>query len=111
MSPNDEFTITRQALDEAHSALAGCRAALKDAANISVAMEQLRTAERYEKELYGGHNPQFVVTGSSEPMPSKEVPNLFLATNSELEAEIRARQLLGHTHPNYRSSGYNGPVA
>lgn len=37
------------------------------------------------------------------PMSSTDKPNLGLATNAELEAEITARKSLGHIDPNYRT--------
>jgi hypothetical protein len=65
-----EFVISRRALDEAYSALAGAKGALGDVANISHAMDQLKTAQGVEgADMYEGHDPQFVIGGSSEPMP------------------------------------------
>lgn len=52
---SDEFLISRTALDEAHSALAGCKEALGDIANISHAMEQLKTAQGNLGDTYNGH--------------------------------------------------------
>jgi hypothetical protein len=112
-----EFVISREALDEAYSALTGCKAVLGDVANISHAMEQLKTAQGIEgADMYEGHDPQFVIGGSSEPMsdskrPNAEEPYLGLATNAELENELRVRCNMGHTHPDYKTSGYDGPVA
>lgn len=42
---SEEFLISREALDEAMSALLGARAALGDIANISHAIDQLKTAQ------------------------------------------------------------------
>lgn len=108
---SDVFTISREALDEAYSALAGAEACLGNVANINHAMNLLRTAEGNQGEKYPGHQPNFVVADSSEQPPSSSEANLGLATNREIEAEIEARRSLGHTHPDYRSSNYDGPVA
>lgn len=67
---SDNFVVSREALDEAYSALAGCRHAFGDVANISVAMEKLKTAQgQLHGETYNGHEPNFVVGGSSEAPP------------------------------------------
>jgi hypothetical protein len=111
---SEEFLISRTSLDEAYSALAGCLAVLGDTANISAGMEQLKTALGNHGDRYDGHNPQFVVAGWSEPMPGtefQETAKLGLATNAELEEEMRVRREMGHTHPDYRTSGYDGPHA
>jgi hypothetical protein len=68
---SNEFTITRTALDEAHSALAGAVAVLGDTANLVYAMEQLRTAQGVNGDAYEGHDPQFVIGGCSESMPKE----------------------------------------
>lgn len=52
---SEEFLISRQALDEAHSALAGCLEVLGDVANISHAMKQLKTAQGNRGDYYEGH--------------------------------------------------------
>lgn len=61
-----EFTISRAALDEAYSALAGCKGALGDVANISAGMEALKTATGNFGGNYEGHNPQFTTTDNSD---------------------------------------------
>lgn len=66
---SEEFLISRTALNEAYSALAGCLNVLGDTANIRHAMEQLKTAQGSLGDFYNGHNPQFVIGGCSEPMP------------------------------------------
>jgi hypothetical protein len=52
---SEEFLISRTALDEAHSALCGAREALGDVANISYAIEQLKTAQGNLGDTYNGH--------------------------------------------------------
>jgi hypothetical protein len=59
---SDEFLISREALNEAHSALCGAREALcgarevlGDVANISHAIEQLKTAQGNLGDTYNGH--------------------------------------------------------
>jgi hypothetical protein len=52
---SEEFLISREALDEAHSALAGAIGALGDVANLSHAMAMLRTARGNFGDLYQGH--------------------------------------------------------
>jgi NTP pyrophosphatase (non-canonical NTP hydrolase) len=42
--------------------------------------------------------------------PLFDEPKLGLATNTEIKAEIDARESLGHTHPDYKTSGYDGPL-
>jgi hypothetical protein len=116
----DELIVSRQALDEAYSALSGCKAVLGDIANISHAMDRLRTAQFSNGEYYEGHEPNFVVGGWSEPppidlskYPEVEVssgPRLGLASNAELAQELRVREKLGHTNPNYKTVGYDGPL-
>jgi hypothetical protein len=69
---SDEFLISREALDEAYSALAGAKGALGDVANISAGMEALKTAAGNRGGNYEGHDPQFVIGGSSEPMPEDQ---------------------------------------
>lgn len=114
-SESEEFLISREALNEAHSALAGCLNVLGDTANINLAMEKLKTAQGNLGDTYDGHNPQFVIGGCSEPMPDDtkddDRPNLGMATNTEIRAELLAREEMGHTHPDYRSWNYDGPVA
>jgi hypothetical protein len=66
---SEQFLISRSALDEAYSALAGAVGALGDIANLSAGMEALKTALGQFGDSYEGHNPQFVVAGCSEPMP------------------------------------------
>lgn len=70
--PSEEFLISRQALDEAHSALAGAKGALGDVANISAGMEALKTAQGNLGDKYDGHDPQFVISDSSEA-PSEDL--------------------------------------
>lgn len=119
LTKSEEFLISREALDEAHSALAGCLFVLGDTANIALAMEKLKTALGSQGDVYAGHDPQFVVAACSEPMPDKATPDearlgmarLGMATNTELEDEMRARRETGHTHPDYRTWNYDGPVA
>lgn len=67
---SERFNVSREALDEAYSALAGCLAVLGDTANISAGMEKLKTAQGEYGERYEGHDPQFVVGGWSEPPPA-----------------------------------------
>lgn len=65
-APKSEmFTISRKALNEAYSALAGAKAVLGDVANISLAMDQLKTANGDFGESYNGHEPNFVVSDAS----------------------------------------------
>jgi hypothetical protein len=52
---SEEFLISRGALDEAHSALCGAREALGDIANISRAIELLKTAQGNLGDTYNGH--------------------------------------------------------
>lgn len=52
---SEEFLISREALDEAHSALCGAREALGDIANISLAIEKLKTAQGNLGDMYNGH--------------------------------------------------------
>jgi hypothetical protein len=52
---SDEFLISRKALDEAHSALAGCLYVLGDVANISHALRMLKTAQGSLGDTYDGH--------------------------------------------------------
>jgi hypothetical protein len=66
---SSEFLISREALDEAYSALAGCLNILGDIANIRAGMEALKTAAGNVGGNYEGHDPQFEVGASSEPMP------------------------------------------
>jgi hypothetical protein len=108
---SNEFLISRAALDEAYSALAGCRGALGDVANISVGMDALKTAAGNMGGNYEGHEPNFEVTDSSDIPGRPEEPKLGLATNSQLEKEIETRKRLGHTHPDYKTVGYDGPLA
>lgn len=54
-SPSDEFLISREALDEAHSALAGSIAVCGDIANLSHAMKLLKTAQSTNGSYYEGH--------------------------------------------------------
>lgn len=63
------FSITREALNEAYSALAGCLHVLGDIANIKLGMEKLKTAVGLEGDSYKGHEPNFDIGASSEPMP------------------------------------------
>ena len=67
---SENFTISRQALNEAHSAIAGAIGALGHVANLDHALEQLRTAVGDQGETYPGHEPNFVVGGSSERPPA-----------------------------------------
>jgi len=52
---SEEFLISREALDEAHSALAGSIAVCGDIANLSHAMKLLRTAQGTFGDTYDGH--------------------------------------------------------
>ncbi len=72
--PSEEFLISREALDEAYSALAGCLAVLGDMANIALGMEKLRTAQGARGDMYDGHNLQFTTTDSSDlgPYPGED---------------------------------------
>ena len=49
------FIISREVLDEALSALCSAREALGDVANISHAIEQLKTARGNFGDTYNGH--------------------------------------------------------
>jgi hypothetical protein len=63
---SSEFIISREALDEAYSALAGCLAVNGGVANISAGMEALKTALGNMGGNYNGHEPNFEVTDSSD---------------------------------------------
>jgi hypothetical protein len=52
---SEEFLISREALDEAHSALANAIKTLNNIANLSHAMGMLRTARGNFGDLYQGH--------------------------------------------------------
>lgn len=52
---SEEFLISREALDEADSALAGAIGALGDVANLSHARELLRTAQGNLGDKYDGY--------------------------------------------------------
>ena len=52
---SEEFLVSRTALDEAHSALAGCLEVLGNIANIKHAMNQLKTATGQFGDKYNGH--------------------------------------------------------
>lgn len=52
---SEEFLISREALDEAHSALCGCREVLGNIANISHALDMLKTAQGNLGDTYAGH--------------------------------------------------------
>lgn len=52
---SEEFLISREALDEAHSALAGAIAVCGDIANLSHAMKLLKTAQGSLGDMYNGH--------------------------------------------------------
>lgn len=53
-----------------------------------------------------GEEPAFLEWPKDKelPMTNADKPNLGLATNAELEAEMTARKTLGHTDPNYRTA-------